>query len=77
MLGLTENQLEALGVVAHTCSTDHDLRYDITLRLDIFPAGVAVNGPLMDGGVCLGEAHVDGYTHRGCARRGGRPVGRL
>ena len=77
MLGLTENQLEALGVVAHACSTDHDLRYDITLRLDIFPAGLAVSDLQTEDGAALFEAHVDGYTRRGCARRGGRPVGRL
>jgi site-specific DNA recombinase len=69
--------LEALGAVARVWSTDHDPRYDITLRLDALPAGTSANDLRTEGGADPGVVHVDGYTRRGCARRGGRRAGRL
>ena len=69
--------LEALGVVARVWSTDHDPRYEISLRLDALPAGISANDLRTEGGVALAEEHVDGYIRRGCARRGGRRGGRL
>ena len=69
--------LEALGVVARVWSTDHDPRYDSTLRLDALPTGVAINGPLSGGGAALAEVHVGANIRRGCARRDGRHAGRL
>ena len=36
-----------------------------------------LNGPRLVAGDDLFEAHVDGYTRRGCARRDGRHGGRL
>ncbi len=61
--------LEALGVVARVWSTDHDPRYEITVRLDVLPPGLAINAPHSGAGAARGAAHVDGYTHRDCARR--------
>jgi site-specific DNA recombinase len=69
--------LEALGVVARVWSTDHDPRYDITLRLDALPAGTSASDLRTQGGVALAAAHVDGYIRHGCARWGGRLAGRL
>ena len=69
--------LEALGVVARIWSTDHDPRFDITLRLDVLPTGIAINDPRSDGDAAPCAGHVDGYTRRGCARRDGRRAGRL
>lgn len=50
---------------ARVWSTDHNPRYEITLRLDALPVDIAVNDPRTDGGAAHGEGHVHGYTRRG------------
>jgi hypothetical protein len=66
--------LFALHVEATVWSKDHDLRFSITMQIDL---DTPLSDPRLPAGAALGEGHVDGYSRRGCARRGGRHAGRL
>jgi len=66
--------IEALGVEARVWATDHDPRYEITLSLDVLKDR-AISDPHSNSGDALGEARVDGYTRRGCARPAGCRAG--
>jgi site-specific DNA recombinase len=67
--------LDALGVQVRVWSTSHNPRYEIKMSPGV--AGVLVSGPQTESDAGLVWAHVDGYTHRGCATRAGRRVGPL
>jgi hypothetical protein len=69
--------LEAMNVEAHVWASGHDPRYTISLQLDGLVPDAMPSDPLGATDVGLGEGHVDDYSRRGCARRGGRPGGRL
>jgi site-specific DNA recombinase len=67
--------LMALGVEVRVWATSHTPRYEIKMLPDAVP--IPFSDPQTAGGVSLVSGHVDGYTHRGCARRGGHHAGRL
>lgn len=67
--------LMALGVQARVWSTDRTPRWEIKMPPDVLPVPINDLPMAADGGLVW--AHVDGYTRRDCARRGGRREGRL
>lgn len=69
--------LEAMNVEARVWASGHDPRYTITLQLDGLVPDAVPSDPLGATDVGPGEGHVDDYSRRGCARRGGRRGGRL
>ncbi|MDQ3692990.1 MAG: recombinase family protein [Chloroflexota bacterium] len=69
--------LRALNADVRVWATNHTPRYLITLRVDgVVRPGLASDLHLADGAV-HGEEHVDDYTRRGCANRGGHRGDRL
>ncbi len=66
--------LLALKVETRVWSTDHDLRFTISMQIDV---DGALSGPRSAGDDDPGAAHAHGCSRRGCARRGGHRVGPL
>jgi hypothetical protein len=67
--------LLTLGVEVRVWSTDHRPRYEIKMLPDAAPMPISDPRLASDGALSVG--HVDGYTHRDCARPGGHREGRL
>jgi len=61
-------------VQATVWSKDHDSRFTMTMQSDLENE---LSDPHLVADDDLFAAHVDGYTHHGCARPGERRAGRL